>query len=343
VSVDAAVFQERDNALVLATHGRSLWVLDDAAPLATLTAGAAARDAALLSVSKGRLMSTFTPQAWYGAGERFSPNPDWGVGITYSLRDAAAGSAQITISDAAGKTVRTLAGPVARGVNHVEWDLRLAPPVDSANVPAAGGRGGGGGGRGGPPAAVPMGFPAGGGGGGRGGPPLGPLVMPGSYAVRITIPGVRALLTGTAVVEADPLPRFTAADRAARQSLLMGIYAWTRVLGEARSAARTLTGQRDALRTDLGAAADSINARVTRAAGDVDRAFNAVNAQRAPIETWSGLPSVDQRKALGYAMEDARKALAAFNRIVSTDIPAAYKAAGKAWPAVVKPVAAPTP
>jgi len=156
--------------------------------------------------------------------------------------------------------------------------------------------------------------------------------MPGSYSVRVTIPGLKTPLSGKLTVEADPLPKFAAADRATRQALLMQVYAWTRTLGEAVGASRALVAQRETLKSDLGdARADSLNARVTRLSADVNRAFNAVNAQRAPIEGWSGLPSVDQRKSLEYALDDARAATADLNRLISTDIPVAYKAAGKAW------------
>jgi hypothetical protein len=155
--------------------------------------------------------------------------------------------------------------------------------------------------------------------------------MPGSYSVRVTVPGLKTPLTGKLTVEADPLPRFAAADRATRQALLMQVYDWTHTLGEAVGATRALMAQRETLKSDLGARADSLTVRVTRLSADVDRAFNAVNAQRAPIEGWSGLPSVDQRRSLEFALDDARAATADLNRLVSTDIPAAYKAAGKTW------------
>ncbi|MGH7667945.1 MAG: hypothetical protein ACRENQ_00500, partial [Gemmatimonadaceae bacterium] len=237
VPVNDAVFQERDNALVVGTHGRGIWVLDNAGPLEALTTAAMQKAAVLLPLPRARLMSTFSPQAWYGAGEFFAPNPEWDGVIEYRLRDGSAGGhAAITVTDAAGKVVRTLEGPVAQGVNRVVWDLRYAPPVDSANVPSGGGRGGRGG-RGGPPAATPIGFPsAGEGGGGRGGPPIGPLVLPGTYAVRVVVPGVATSLTGSLVVAADPLPKFSAADRAARQTILMRIYEWTGALGHAHGA-----------------------------------------------------------------------------------------------------------
>ena len=346
VSVDDAVFHERDNALVLGTHGRGIWVLDDVGPLESLTPSAVAAEATLLPIPRALIMSTFTPQAWYGHGEFFAPNPEWNAAISYHLREAGSGGADITVMDASGRTIRTLKGPAAKGVNRVVWDLRYAPPVDSANVPAAGGRGGGGGGggRGGPPAAVAVGFPGAVDvpGFGRGGPPVGPLVMPGTYSVRVAIAGLKAPLTGKLTVEADPLPKFAATDRAARQALLMQVYDWTRALGEAVGAVRALVAQRDSLRSDLGAAsADSLNARVTRLSGEVNGAFNAVNGQRSPIEGWSGLPSVDQRKSLEFALEDARKATSDLNRLISTDIPGAYKAAGKAWSRPVRPVQQP--
>jgi hypothetical protein len=349
VPSDDAIFQERDNSLVIGTHGRGIWILDDAGPLEALTPDAMKADATLFPMHRARLMSTFSPQAWYGAGEFFAPNPDWNAEITYYLRDGGSGQADITIADAAGKTVRTLKGPVARGINRIVWDLRYAPPVDSANAPT-GGRGGGGG-RGGPPAAVPVGFPAGGeGGGGRGGAAVGPLVLPGTFTVRVVVPGVAKPLSTTVVVDADPLPKFSAADRATRQATLMRIYEWSKTLGAARTAVRSLVAQRDSIVADFkmangadaSARADSLNARIARNSTEIDRVFTAVNGQRGPIENWSGLPTADQLKALGYAIEDAQKAIAELNKLVISDIQSAYKAnTNKDWVRKVKSVSAP--
>jgi len=343
VSVDDAVFQERDNALVVGTHGRGIWVLDDVGALEGMTTEALAADAVLMPIPRARIMSTFSPQAWYGAGEFFAPNPEWNAALSYNIRDGASGSAEIALMDATGKTIRTLRGPVNKGMNRVIWDLRYSSPVDSANAPvAAGGRGGG---RGGPPAAVPVGFPGAVDvpGFGRGGAPAGPYVMPGTYSVRVTIPGGKAPLMGKVIVDADPLPKFNSIERAARQSLLTRAYDWTRALGEARTAARALVAQRDGIKNELGDRADSLNARIARLGPDIDRAFTAMSGQRQPIESWSGMPSKDQQALLGYAVEDATKAAAELNRLVRTDIPAAYKAAKKAWGVPVKAVVVPLP
>src|SRR5262249_1182492 len=99
---------------------------------------------------------------------------------------------------------------------------------------------------------------------------------------------------------------------------------------------------RDSIKADLSgsAQADSLNARIGRAATAIDRAFLALNGQRGPIEGWSGQPTSDQRKAVGYAIDDARKAITDLNKLISTDIPAAYGGAN-AWKRKVAPVKLP--
>ena len=106
-----------------------------------------------------------------------------------------------------------------------------------------------------------------------------------------------------------------------------------------------MIAQRDSIKADFhsDARADSLNARVTRLGTEIDRAFNAVNGARGPIEAWSGMPSVDQRRSLDYGIEDARKALADLNRLVNTEIPSAYQqVAKKPWSRKVNPVSAPS-
>jgi hypothetical protein len=104
-----------------------------------------------------------------------------------NLRDTVQGDVAITISDPFGNAVRTLKGPGARGINHVQWDLRTEPPPP-------------------PPPGAPL--PARGRGGfgrGRGGAPLGALVPPGPYVVTVAVPGLPQPLRLPMAVQADPL------------------------------------------------------------------------------------------------------------------------------------------
>jgi hypothetical protein len=96
----------------------------------------------------------------------------------------------------------------------------------------------------------------------------------GQFSVRVAVPGVGKTLTASVTVEPDPLPKFSGADRSARQLVLMRVYEWTKALGDARVAARSLVGQRDSIATDLGAGrADSLNVRIARVSANVDRAL----------------------------------------------------------------------
>jgi hypothetical protein len=143
-------------------------------------------DAVLAPIAPARQMITNSPQAWFGTGTFFAPNPDFSAGINYYLRDAKGAPVRIEISDRFGNVVRTLQGPSAAGINRAAWDLRGAPPAAAGAVGAGRAAGAGGAGR------------------GRGGVPLGPLVAPGTYLVTITVPGVAQPLSGTVKVEADP-------------------------------------------------------------------------------------------------------------------------------------------
>ena len=330
VPVDDAIIHPRDNALIVGTHGRGIWILDDVGPLEALTADALKAPATLAPIPRAREMSTSSPQAWYGHGERFSPNPEFDGVISYYLRDAASGTVSVEISDAAGTAVRTLKGSSSKGLNEVTWDLRMSSAVseDAAAtlIAGRGGRGGGGGG---------------GGGGGRGGAAAaGPLVLPGHYKVAVKVPGVATELRGEMVVEGDPLTNFTDADRRARQAVVMNLYAMQKTLVAAHTAARELAAQSAELRSDLAAGAaktDSLVAHVERLQPAIDAALVSTTAAMRPVEAWSGLPTVDQRRQIDYAAEDGNKAVAELNRTIG-EISGMYAATHKPWRKAVKVV-----
>src|SRR5581483_1880444 len=130
-----------------------------------------------------------------------APNPPNGAVIDYYLKTDQP-AASITVTDKAGKTIRTIASvPRAAGVNRYVWDLRYDPAKPG---PVFGGRGGRGAGRGDAPAGEEA--PGGGrfGGGGA------PQVIPGEYTVQLHV-GEREL-TKTVRVDMDPRVPVSAAD-----------------------------------------------------------------------------------------------------------------------------------
>ena len=324
VPVDDLLIHPRTHDLVAGTHGRSIWILDDISALEGMTPETMTSAERLLPVGPARLWSIYNPQAWFGAGQYFAPNPEYGAKITYYLRDASKEPVQIVIARD-GKTMRTLRGPGARGMNRVVWDLRIAPPVEG-ELEAAGV-------------------------GGFGGSPLGPLVLPGSYTATLKRTGASGELKRDFEVTGDPRVTFSEADRATRQTVLMDVYELQKSLGQARSAVRALAGQLADVKKDLGtaaaaAAAANVGKLASRAAEvqtDVDREFNTINGVGRAIEGFSGLPTADQRREIEWTFTDATASVQELNRLLQTDVPALEAELMKQsmWPRRVAPVALP--
>lgn len=199
-------FEIYQNDLIVGTHGRGIWVIDDISPLRQLNATVLAADAHLFKpadairyidgTDNGTPMQKDEPQ---------TPNAPNGASIDYYLKSNATGSVTIEILDASGATVQTFppdaagAGAVAGGIaggrggrggggaggggggtipnTSPLWRPTPEPFATSAgmhrvtfNPGGGGGRGGGGGGRGG----------RGGGGG---------VTLPATFTAKLTVNG----------------------------------------------------------------------------------------------------------------------------------------------------------
>ncbi len=189
VRVDDVLIHPRDNDLVLATHGRSVWIMDDITALQQATPENLAKDVylaepreAVLWKSDRRLMRE-VPGEKHFHGE----NAPRGTAISYFLKSAPAGDVKLTITDlASGEVFRTLEATKLQGLNRIQWDLcsdqHEVQPGQGRGFGGGGGGGGGcGGGRGG----------GGGGGGGRGQGPVmvARLATPGMYRVTLSVGG----------------------------------------------------------------------------------------------------------------------------------------------------------
>jgi len=166
VAVHDIVVHPRENDLILATHGRSLWIFDDATVIQQITPQILDSSAHLFSVRPGlRFTSRFTR---YGIGDKVfnGPNPAAGALITYYLKDKLDDKAdfKIQVFDREGKLVQDLERPARdKGLNRITWNLRLGGPEVRR-----------------PPTPEQIAF----GGGSRG-----PQVLPGTYTVKLTVAG----------------------------------------------------------------------------------------------------------------------------------------------------------
>ncbi|MBZ5605744.1 MAG: hypothetical protein LAO79_25875, partial [Acidobacteriia bacterium] len=355
VPVYDLLFQEKSHALVLGTHGRGIWVLDHAEPLAEMTLEIAGKEN-LFPIPSVHHQVLYNGQFWFGHGEFFAPNPPSGAVITYILPSAKADGQPITIADSSGKTIRTLRGPAHAGLNRACWDLRESPPIADRNPAPLATCISNGGGRGDagfatqvatgvipPSGQIPN---AGGGGGGRGGRGLGPVVLPGRYAVAI------GSMKQNVTVEADPHFTISEADRKKRHAAIVSAYSIQQQLAPARDTAQVLGEQMAGLRQYFNAAGDSGRAslaaidkvapEIGQAQAQIDRAIASAAQVENAMDGYDGLPTVAQLRQIDWAWEDAAAAANALNKLIRESIPAAYSAMGGAVKApVLKPVAVP--
>jgi photosystem II stability/assembly factor-like uncharacterized protein len=130
VRVDDLQIHPRTSDLVIATHGRSIAVLDDARPLRELTPEIAAKPAHLFSIRPALgvyLLSGFAE--WNGKGVYRGANPPEGALLTVWVKEFTGDEISIRISNAAGSPVANLKSPGVAGLTRLNWDLRPTKDV----------------------------------------------------------------------------------------------------------------------------------------------------------------------------------------------------------------------
>jgi photosystem II stability/assembly factor-like uncharacterized protein len=194
VAVRDLAFQARDRDLVVATHGRGLWIIDDMTPLRSLAAADLSRELVFLDTRpvQQRIQGN---GGWAEGDAHFSgPNPPAGAVISYYQRTRHVfGRLKLEILDADGHVVDTLPAGTRKGINRVVWTMQVKPP----RVPTA----------------AQAAFSS----------TQGPRVVPGTYLVRLTKNGQvyeRRLEVGL-----DRRATFTVDDRRAQYAAAMVAHA----------------------------------------------------------------------------------------------------------------------
>lgn len=125
VAVDDLLIHPRERDLVIATHGRSLYIVDDITALEEFTPEISTKEAHLFS-TRPVLGSLALPgwAEWGGVAEYRGANPPTGAAITFYVREYTGDPVSISISTAAGQTVANLSAPGLPGFGRIYWDLR---------------------------------------------------------------------------------------------------------------------------------------------------------------------------------------------------------------------------
>jgi photosystem II stability/assembly factor-like uncharacterized protein len=129
VAVRDLEIQGRDNDLVLATHGRGIWIVDDITPLRHLAPELLARDAAFVAARPTQQRIEAHGGWAKGAAAFVGENPAGGAVITYYQRTRHLfGKLKIEVLDSKGTVIDELPASTRRGLNRVVWTMHLPAP-----------------------------------------------------------------------------------------------------------------------------------------------------------------------------------------------------------------------
>jgi hypothetical protein len=194
VAVRDLAIQPRENDLVLATHGRGMWIIDDITPLRSLTADLLSQEASFVSARP--VQQRIEGNGGWANGDAVfvGDNPPDAAVITYYQRSRHLfGKLKIEVLDASVRVVDDLPASKRPGLNRVNWSMREKPPrvPPAAQLAVAG--------------------------------ITGPRLLPGTYTVRMTKDGkpYETKLT----VSLDRRDKFTEADRKAQYEAAMKVHA----------------------------------------------------------------------------------------------------------------------
>ncbi len=263
--INDLVVHRRDQDLVLGTHGRGIWILDDVTALQEWTPEVGARAAHLFSPQPGVQVRYTNLKAHMGDMVFRGQNPPAGGIIDYWL-GAEGGDVSLGVYDGAGARVATIAPTRRRGLNRVVWNLRRDDVVVA--VPGAPAAPAGRGGRGGA---------------GAGNRLQGTWVPAGEYTVRLSAGGVTSEKRMT--VRDDSRVDVSPADR----------QAWTEMLTEIVSVFRRAVLAAAAVSGRPGATAED-----RRLAGLLP---GRVSGLYGEVGQFAGRPTADQRSQLLYYRE----------------------------------------
>jgi photosystem II stability/assembly factor-like uncharacterized protein len=238
VAVRDLAIHPRDHDLVVATHGRGIWIIDDITPLRALTAETLAKEAAFIS-AKPTVQRLPAFGGWVNGDAAFAgDNPtDEAVITYYQQKRHIFGDLKIEVLDQDGKLLSVVPSSKRRGLNRATWSMRLkAPRVPTAASAAFGAT-------------------------------TGPRVLPGTYTVKMTKD--KNVYTTQLQVTADPRSKATPEDRKAQFDLSMKLY---NLLGDMTFAVDRINGVRLALEGQAGKlpANDLLGARLRSASAQVD-------------------------------------------------------------------------
>src|SRR6266581_2069207 len=309
VAVRDLAIHPRDNDLVLATHGRGIWIIDDITPLRALTPDLLKQDVAFVSARpvQQRIEGS---GGWPNGDAAFvGDNPPAAAVITYYQRSRHLfGKLKLQILDESGQVLDELPASKRPGLNRVTWPMRAKPPrvPPAAQIAFAGTRG--------------------------------PRLVPGVYTVRLTKAG--KVSDTKLTVGLDRRAKFSAADRKAEFDAAMRVHTlfgeesalMDRILALRKTLAQTGAGlpEGDPLRkniSDFDGKVDAVRKKIvaTTEGGAItgeERLREHTDQLYGAILSYEGKPSDYQIRYIDTLKQELADATKEFEQLLTSELPA---------------------
>jgi len=307
VSVRDLAIHPRDHDLIVATHGRGIYILDDITPLRKLTQQTLDSDVAFLE-SRPWVMPFTGSEFGFGNDDEFEGQvPQEAAYITYYLKKRhIVGDLKLEVYDQDGRLVNTIPGGKRRGINRVAWPMRLPPPRF--------------------PPATQLAFFA----------FAGPRVPAGTYNVKM-IKGKDTFTSQVTLVH-DPRSKYGPEERAAQREMTLKLYD---MLGRLTMVVESITDTRDQARaraeklppgdglrkrreTFEKTMEDQRQALVSTKEGEVvsgeDKLREELGMLYGLVNLYEGRPTESQVTRMGVLAKDLEAAYAKYQATVAKDV-----------------------
>ncbi len=327
VAVRDLAIHPRENDLVLATHGRGIWIVDDITPLRALSNSLLSQDFGIVASRPAIQRLRVNGGEPLGAAVFVGDNPPDGVAISYYQRSRHLyGRLKVEILDNRGKVIADLPASKRSGLNRVFWNMLEKPPhvPPAAQIAFAGTQG--------------------------------VRILPGKYTLRINDNG--KTYTSPLSISLDPAAAFTLADREAQYAIATRI---RKLFGnESKVMDRIMS-----LRTDLAQAGaglpptDPLAARLKSFAEEADvirkqivatteggaitgeeRLREHTDQLYGAVLSWEGRPTAYQQDNVAALEAEFERVHHDFDRLTASNLPDLNKqlSAGKRGSIIVKPI-----
>ncbi|HWM92903.1 MAG TPA: glycosyl hydrolase [Thermoanaerobaculia bacterium] len=315
VAVRDIAIHPRDADLILATHGRGVYILDDITPLRKLTRDVLEQEVAFLPSRPSPMITPSSVQEFPGDEEFVGRTPEEAAYVTYYLKKRhIVGDLKLEVYDGKGELVSTLPAGKRKGLNRVAWPMRTKGPRTPGGNSVI---------------QSPFSF-------------FGPRVPAGAYTVKLTKGG--QTLASQVQLVADPRATHTAEDRQLQYDTVVKLHGMMERLTFVVDSA---LGARDALQTRAGGLPenDKLRRQLEAAAGELTKFHSTLVATGeggwlsgeeqlrekvgylyGGVNGYEGRPSRAQIEQMGLLGERLDKAAARLDAIGKNELAAANKA-----------------